>query len=234
MTEELDAVFFDLGGTLVDTTVPREKIWSDVLHRQGEDVDPTELTAALRMADRDLDERFADIQGVDEKPFWIEYDSAVLKRLGTRLEAEDVIRDLSDSMARMVMDEANWKDYTDVRPFLDDLGSRDLGIGLISNATDLARRVLRRLNLERYFDPIIISSEVGHRKPSERIFQIALAEAGVASSRAMYIGDKPAVDVMGAINAGMNAVLIDRGDLFRDSDCIRIPSLSYLGTYVRA
>ena len=233
MTEELDAVFLDLGGTLVDTTVPRENIWSDVLLEHGERVKRAEIVAALRKTDRELDDRFATIQGADERPFWIEYDESVLKHMGLGLRAEDVIQDLSAAMRDTIMKDSNWVDYPDARPFLEALSERDLDVGLISNATDLARRVLRRLDLERYFDPIIISSEVGHRKPSKQIFDIALRQTAVASSRALYIGDKPAVDVEGASNAGMNAILIDREGLFPDTDCIRIPDLNSLGAYVR-
>jgi putative hydrolase of the HAD superfamily len=233
MTEELDGIFFDLGGTLVDTTVPRERIWSDVLQSHGHEVDSAAITGALRAVDRELDERFASIQGMDEGPFWLEYDKMALERLGLELRAEEVVQDLSTSMSRVVLDDGNWKDFADVRPLLDGLGNLDIEVGLISNATELARRVLRRLELEKYFEPIIISSEVGHRKPSKEIFDIALHESGVAASRAIYIGDKPAVDIVGATNVGMNAVLIDRGDLFPDTDCIRIMNLDSLRTFIR-
>jgi putative hydrolase of the HAD superfamily len=233
MTEELDGIFFDLGGTLVDTTVPREQIWSDVLRSHGHEVDGTAIAGALRTVDRELDGRFASIQDRDEGPFWLEYDKMVLEWLGLELRAKEIVRDLSESMGRMVLDDGNWKDFADARPLLDGLGRLDIEVGLISNATELARRVLRRLELERYFEPIIISSEVGHRKPAREIFDIALDESGVAASRAMYIGDKPAVDIVGATNAGMNAVLIDRGDLFPDTNCIRIMNLDSLKTFIR-
>ncbi|HUV61727.1 MAG TPA: HAD family hydrolase [Thermoplasmata archaeon] len=233
MTEELDGIFFDLGGTLVDTTVPRELIWSEVLQGRGCEVDIVAIAGALRVVDRELDERFASIQGMDEGPFWLEYNRKVLARLGLELRAEEVVQDLSESMSRMVLDDGNWKDFADVRPLLDGLGNLDIEVGLISNATELARRVLRRLELEKYFEPVIISCEVGHRKPSREIFDIALDESGVAASRAIYIGDKPAVDIVGATNAGMNAVLIDRGDLFPDKDCIRIMNLDSLRTFVQ-
>jgi putative hydrolase of the HAD superfamily len=233
MTEELDGIFFDLGGTLVDTTVPREQIWSDILQNHGCEVDSAAITGALKAVDRELDERFASIQATDEGPFWLEYDKVVLERLGLELRAEEIVQDLSESMSRMVLDDGNWKDFADAKPLLAGLGNLDVEVGLISNATELARRVLRRLELEKYFEPIIISSEVGHRKPSREIFDIALDESGVAASRAIYIGDKPAVDIVGATNVGMNAVLIDRGDVFPDTDCIRIMNLGSLRTFIQ-
>ncbi len=233
MTEELDVVFFDLGGTLIDVSVPRERVWADVLSRHGEDVDTSVLAESIRAADRDLDESFAGIQGTDEGPFWLEYNSNVLRRLGLDMRAEDVLTELSESFDELVMDEKNWKDYSDTRPLLEDLSRRDMEVGLISNATDLARKVLTRLDLERYFDPIVISSEIGHRKPSREIFRSALEEADAVPSRSLYIGDKPAVDILGARRAGMNAILIDRGDTFPDAECFRIRDLGAIRNFVR-
>lgn len=232
MTEELDVIFFDLGGTLVDMSVSRDSVWAEVLSRHGVDVEVGTLTSALRKTDRALDEAFADIQGADEGPFWKRYDAEVVGNLGLSIDLEDVEADLSASFDRIIPDESLWKDYPDAKPTLESLAGRDIGVGLISNATDLARRVLRRLDMEKYFDPIIISSEIGHRKPEKEIFDIALNEAGAAPSRTLYIGDKFAVDIKGANGAGMNTILVDRGNVYPDASCVRISDLSALRTYV--
>ena len=232
MTEELDAVFFDLGGTLVDMSVPREDLWSKVLSEHGAKVEREELSEALRRTDRDLDEAFARIQGTDERPFWKAYDEAVLANLRVQVDPERFREDLSEAFGNVIPDESVWTDYPDAKPLLERLGERDIQVGLISNATDLARRVLKRLDMERYFDPIVISSEIGHRKPEKAIFEKALDEAGVAASRAIYIGDKLAVDVKGANKAGLNAVLIDRGAVFPDAQCVRITNLSALRAFL--
>ncbi len=232
MTEELDIVFFDLGGTLIDMSVSRECVWAEALSRHGVDTETKTLTRALRKADRDLDEAFADIQGVDETPFWKGYYARVIRSLGLDIDLEDVVADLSASFDRITPDEEIWIDYPDSKPTLDSLAGRDIDIGIISNATGLARRVLCRLDMEKYFDPIIISSEIGSRKPEREIFEIALTEAGAAPSRALYIGDKFAVDVKGANRVGMNTVLIDRGNVFPDASCVRISDLSALRTYL--
>jgi len=232
MTEELDVVFFDLGGTLIDMSVSRESVWTEALSRHGANVEVEALTRTLRKADRDLDEAFADIRGMDEGAFWKRYDAEVVRSLGLEIDPEEIEADLAASFDKIMPDESLWKDYPDTKPTLDDLAGRDIEVGLISNATDLARRVLRRLDMEKYFDPIIISSEIGHRKPEREIFDIALNEAGAAPSRTLYIGDKYAVDVKGANRAGMNTVLIDRGNVFPDASCVRISDLSALRTFL--
>ena len=69
-----------------------------MLRRRGDEIAPERITAALRKADRDLDERFASIQGSDESAFWLEYDGMVLDQLGVDVQAVEVIEDLSEAM----------------------------------------------------------------------------------------------------------------------------------------
>lgn len=232
MTEELDAVFFDLGGTLIDVAVPRERTWTNVLARHGMEVEEAAVARALRSADRDLDDRFAKVQDSDEMRFWVEYDERVLEELGLEAPHDGWVDHLSQSFAKTVMDEEAWAEYPDAKPLLSSLSQRDMTVGLISNATDLARRVMRRLDLERYFDPIVISSEVGARKPSREIFDIALERADVSPSRSLFIGDKPGVDIVGAGSTGMNAILIDRQGTFPDTPFLRIADLRSLGQFL--
>jgi putative hydrolase of the HAD superfamily len=228
MTEELDAVLFDLGGTLIDTRVPREQVFEETLRSQGVEVDPDELRRAIAGAENELDPRFAEVDGTNEREFWRELDAAVLRRLGLDLDLDAFASELSSRFGELMSDEGNWVVYPETRDVLAGLRKRDLKVGLISNATDLARRVMARLDLEGYFDFVVISEEVGVRKPSREIFDIALRKAGTRPSRAIYIGDKLSVDVVGATQAGLNAILVDRNDTYPDAQCLRVTDLNFL------
>ncbi len=76
--------------------------------------------------------------------------------------------------------------------------------------TSRCTRCSSRVGLSPYLDGIVTSAEVGARKPDPAIFERALALAGVPASTAMHVGDKPADDVAGARNAGIEPVLIVR------------------------
>jgi putative hydrolase of the HAD superfamily len=82
--------------------------------------------------------------------------------------------------------------------------------------------------MEKHFDFVVISDEVGIRKPDPKIFRIALDLAGTAPSRTLFLGDKPATDIEGATRAGLRGVLVDRHDAFPDSRFLRIRSLEAL------
>jgi len=60
---------------------------------------------------------------------------------------------------------------------------------------------------------------VGVEKLDPRIFEMALARAGVRPAEAVYVGDLYAVDVLGARGAGMEAILIDPGACWGRRDC---------------
>jgi putative hydrolase of the HAD superfamily len=87
-------------------------------------------------------------------------------------------------------------------------------LGVISNGpSDLQRRKLRLFDLEREFDPIVISGEFGIPKPNPDIFRHALAQAGVAPREALYVGDSPVYDIAGAKGVGMKMAWVNRNSV---------------------
>lgn len=87
-------------------------------------------------------------------------------------------------------------------------------LGIISNGpSDLQRYKLRLFELERNFDPIVISGEVGVAKPSVEIFRYALERAQVSAGEALYVGDSPVYDIAGAKGAGMMMAWVNRNGL---------------------
>jgi putative hydrolase of the HAD superfamily len=71
---------------------------------------------------------------------------------------------------------------------------------------------LDKAKLSPYFDLILCSEEVGHNKPSPIIFKHALNHTGAKSNFSVMIGDDYEVDVAGARNCGMHALLFDPND----------------------
>lgn len=87
-------------------------------------------------------------------------------------------------------------------------------IGLVSNFDHAAtaRGILDRFGLTPFLESIVISEEVGRRKPHPSIFQAALDQLGVAAAEALFVGDNPADDIVGAKSAGMRVIWINADD----------------------
>jgi putative hydrolase of the HAD superfamily len=232
MTEELDAIMLDAGGTLWDMKPSVSELFLRMLKESGSRVSKERLRESIRKADRHFDEDFAQLDGVHEEDFWKKYDRFVLKDLDLEIKPDVFSKKLSSEYRHVVSKVESWVEYSDAHPFLRDLRKRDMKVGLVSNATDLTRRVLKNLEMDKYFDFVVLSAEVGARKPNKRIFTIAAKEAGASPSRCLFLGDKLAVDVKGASNAGMNAVLVDRENVYPDAGCIRVRNLRSVARFL--
>ena len=84
-------------------------------------------------------------------------------------------------------------------------------VGLVTNWEHTPRiyELLRELDAEELFDCVVVSDGVGHAKPDPRVFKPAFNITDVKAEESIYVGDMD-IDIEGAINAGMQPVLIKR------------------------
>ena len=71
---------------------------------------------------------------------------------------------------------------------------------------------IRRIGISGYFRASISAQQVGVGKPDPRIFHAAASAAEVESSQVLHVGDDAALDVLGALNSGMQTVWVNRAD----------------------
>ncbi len=211
MHRNFKVIFFDLGNTLIYSRLP----WPDILaeadqalvnelHRQGCMVDRQifieEFVTDLRDYYRERD--------LDHIEFTTEYIlQHLLHEFGFVLPARQVRTALN---AMYAVTQANWFLEEDALPTLRTLQSQGYRLGLISNASDGddVRTLLANHCLTEYFDPILISAEVGMRKPHPHIFKMALTLCDTAPENTVMVGDTLEADILGARNAGMISVWI--------------------------
>jgi putative hydrolase of the HAD superfamily len=80
-------------------------------------------------------------------------------------------------------------------------------LGMITNgAPDLQRLKLAGAGLAGFFDPLIVSGDLGVGKPEPAIFAHALERARATPEEAVMIGDSWQRDVLGALGAGIPAI----------------------------
>jgi putative hydrolase of the HAD superfamily len=90
------------------------------------------------------------------------------------------------------------------------LKQRGYALGVVSNGITIKQwEKLIRLDLHPFFDYVITSEEAGVEKPDKRIFELALEKMECEAEKSIMIGNKFSEDIMGALNAGMSAVLVN-------------------------
>jgi putative hydrolase of the HAD superfamily len=81
-------------------------------------------------------------------------------------------------------------------------------LGLLSNFTHApaAREILARTGLAPCFDTILISGELGYRKPNSIAFEELIKGLAVEKEKIIFTGDDPEPDIHGASKAGLTPV----------------------------
>jgi putative hydrolase of the HAD superfamily len=105
-----------------------------------------------------------------------------------------------------------WRLFDDVIPALTALRDRGFRLAIISNFDSRLDDLLQTFEIDHFFDGTYISSRIGVTKPDPRIFLAALK--GEEPRKAIHIGDSLLEDVEGASAVGMRAILIDRSNKF--------------------
>ena len=189
----IDAVVFDLDGTLLDRRGSFERFVRDQRHRFADAlqaVQPHDYVAALIRLDRD---------GYGPRA-----------ELYTGVVAQfDLVPDLADCL--LTDYRAGFPSacalFPDVVGTLAALRASGLKLGLITNGSvRMQSRKLECLSLFSAFDTVLISEAEGIHKPAPEIFARALERLRADPARSIYVGDHPAIDIAGARAAGMGAV----------------------------
>jgi putative hydrolase of the HAD superfamily len=67
---------------------------------------------------------------------------------------------------------------------------------------------VKKLGINQFFNAILVSEEVGWRKPSRKIFEETLKRLDATAEETAYVGDSPLEDIKGAKAVGMKTVFI--------------------------
>ncbi len=93
-----------------------------------------------------------------------------------------------------------------------------------SNKEDIIK-ALQRVNLHKYFKDIFCYKEIGFFKPSKEYFDTIVEKLNIEKSEIVMIGDNLETDIKGAESNGIESILYDYNDEYKDYQGVRITDL---------
>ena len=207
--KELEAIFFDFGGTMVSEESDRIAHYhiADFVKNHydiplsHEEIDRF-LTQDLLMEIENAEQKWPDVSGILKNS--IEKLASKFGKTLSEEEKENFVKTYIDLHVKYM------ELFPDVISTLEHLKGTFKGhIGIISDiVSDLISGVLKKFDLEKFFDSVTTSEEVGVGKPNPKIFEVAFKKAGVRGERSIYVGNSPKHDVIGAKRVGMKVILV--------------------------
>ena len=224
----IEAVFFDLYGTLAGFSPSRYDVQSAACAEVGIDITAQGVLDGYALADAFMARQNSTTRPLralnrqEREAFFAEYQRLILSGCGVEVDIGTAL----DLWRRVQRIPYGMRAFDDVTPSLDILKMRGLTLGIISNMNRRGDALIDSLGLTPYVDFAVTSLEVGAEKPHPPIFRAALARAGVEPGAAMHVGDQIESDVAGARAVGISPVLLDRdGTRPMFDDCPRIEGL---------
>ena len=201
-SRSIRAVTFDVGGTLIQPWPSVGHVYARVAERFGlRGVSPEGLTGRFGRAWRAR-------RGFDySRAAWYGLVKESFAGLSKQPPGDDCCAAIFEAFA----EPDAWRVYDDVRPTLTRLHDSGVRLGLISNWDERLRPLLAALKLDRCFEVIVISHEVGRTKPDPALFWTAAHLFSLPAETILHVGDSAREDLGGAVQLGMHGLLLHRG-----------------------
>jgi putative hydrolase of the HAD superfamily len=207
-------LFIDFDDTLYDThgnaVIALEETF-EVFHLERYFDDPNVFYDAYWTANIDLWSRYS--KGEIDRPYLIVERFRRPLSLAKGLEVtESLCLEMSDKFLDFCSSKPGVIDGA--HELMDYLRSRGYRMHMTSNGFhEVQYKKLAACGLRDYFDTIILSEDAGVNKPSPQYFDYALKVSGAERQTTLMIGDNLNTDVIGALNAGIDAMLVNRWDI---------------------
>ncbi|WP_027190761.1 HAD family hydrolase [Fundidesulfovibrio putealis] len=208
----IKAVLFDINGTLIDiqTDEGNEEVYRGISHfltYQGIQTSRWEV--------RDEYYQLLDAQRKAGGQTFPEFDAVELWReyLLRRPEAcqalpPEKLKWMPLFLAEMYRGISRYRLqlYPEVGIILNELSQRYKLAALSDAQSAWALPEMRAVGIADYFSPIIVSGDLGYRKPDSRIFQSALDGLDLPAENVLFVGNDMYRDIYGANSFGMKTV----------------------------
>jgi len=226
-----DAIFFDMGYTLVYFEPRQAIIAQQALLEAGAQRSVDEIKAAVEAvyADYYRDAATATFPPTPEhdRETQVRLEGGMLRRLG--LDADPgTLQVYTDAIEAAFSQRGVMRPYPEVVEILAALRAQSYRLGIVSNWSWNLRKRVAQVELDPFFEVVWASAYAGCNKPHPDIFRQALAQMpspALSPDRVLHAGDSYWHDVLGARAASLDAVLVDRNGTANTPDCPVISDL---------
>jgi len=206
MPRHFRAVVFDAVGTLIHAEPSVARVYAEVGQRHGSGQDGATIEARFRTA-------FRRQEAIDRERNWATSEAREMQRWRDIVaevfatgDARACFADLYEHFAQP----GAWRVAASAGQLIRSMRRRGIIVAMASNFDERLHGIVAGLPEFQELNAVIVSSEVGVRKPGRAFFEAIESRLGMAAGNIAFVGDDPINDGQGAAAAGMTALLLGR------------------------
>lgn len=202
--QKITWIAFDYGGTLAEVSPPVDVDAMYTVLREDFNIDvPYDFKELFRIA---IEEGVHKARKTSIEHPLVFYLKDVLSELNLIMEFP-----LENIVNRFFHVIGDGIPYPDAKSVLNTLYEEGYSLLLAANTlrnTATREKTLELAGLKGFFRHLILSSEVGYRKPHKRFYECLIRKAGVSPRKIVYVGDALDKDVIAPANMGMCTIWV--------------------------
>lgn len=213
----------DAAGTLMRPQPSVGAIYAETVRGRGYEAEDDEVNHRFHRVFAETQSRKGNFLG-DERGFW----RMVVGRTVEGLCPPEIYDSLFEELWETFANGKSWRLADGAVETLRVLRERGYRLAILSNNDSRLHTILNDLGATELFEQLFISSEIGHEKPSRKIFREVERVLRTSPDDMLHLGDSRSRDVDGALAAGWQAVLYSSVEVELPTGVARIGSFPEL------
>ena len=219
------AFFFDFGDTLASTDPPYIYRIAMAVRRAGFNITDREFEAEFAKADYRLFLKHMETGGISPREHREWFFPILYESLSPSSDIDEFRKNVRREMSEIEFTRAPLPGAASLLRYLKGKGYM---LAVISNNDGYTEEKCEEVGIRQYLDFVFDSTNLDMIKPDARIFRFAADKLGISPGEAVHVGDMYGSDIMGALNAGVDVIWLNRRGIkkFNDTEVKEVGELA--------
>ena len=213
MLKDIQGMYFDFFGTLINGDQALNTVWSRIAKKNGKNINPDDNR--IREGRQKQYKEFLKLTITTTRAYfdlsredWAKLNSIVLVAMGIKGNLSPSL--IEKEFRHYFLEERVFQLNPGCKNTLEQLNSIGIKLGILSNGSKRLKRDLEKFGILQFFDIFILAADLSLNKSKIEVYETALKAMNTeCPEKIVHVGDDPFMDVKMAQRVGMVPILLD-------------------------
>ena len=216
MLKDIQGIYFDFFGTLINRDQALNIVWSRIAKKHGKNISPDDnrIRKGRQKQYKEFQKLTITRTHFDlSREDWAKLNSIVLIAMGIEGSISSSL--IQEEFEHFFLEEREFQLNPGCKETLEQVKSTGIKLGILSNGSKRLKTDLEKFRILEFFDIFILAADLNLNKSHIEVYEKALKAMNVENpEKIVHVGDDPFMDVKMAQQVGMVPILLDPNNEF--------------------